>query len=80
MTVPAHDDPEMTFEVAYDRLEEVLTRLQLGNMTLDESILAYEEGMALAAHCQALLDAAQLRIEQLDRGFDGAEDDDDPPF
>jgi exodeoxyribonuclease VII small subunit len=76
---------DLSFEEAYARLEEVLERLQMGNMTLDESLEAYEAGMALAAHCQALLDAAELRVETLERGADSAyvdadEDEDEPPF
>ena len=72
---------ELTFEEAYARLEEVLSRLQMGNMTLDDSLADYEEGMALAAHCQSLLDAAELRVETLERATDGADDnDDEPPF
>ncbi|MGI8856199.1 MAG: exodeoxyribonuclease VII small subunit [Thermomicrobiales bacterium] len=74
---------EISFEEAYERLEEVLSRLQMGNMTLDDSLAAYEEGMALAAHCQALLDAAELRVETLERVADvsdGDDDDDEPPF
>ncbi len=77
-------DDDLTFEAAYARLEEVLSHLQIGNMTLDESLAAYEEGMALAAHCQALLDAAELRIEALDREAEpykeDDEDDEEPPF
>ena len=42
----------------------------MGNMTLDDSLAAYEEGMALAAHCQTLLDAAELRVETLERVSD----------
>lgn len=77
---------DVPFEEAYARLEEVLERLQMGNLTLDESLDAYAEGTALAAHCQALLDAAELRIETLERGpergYDDADDDgdDEPPF
>jgi exodeoxyribonuclease VII small subunit len=54
----------------------------MGNMTLDDSLAAYEEGMALAAHCQTLLDAAELRVEALERVGDAADsdDDDEPPF
>lgn len=74
----------LSFEEAYERLEEVLSRLQIGNMPLDDSLAAYEEGMALAAHCQALLDAAELRVETLERATDsddaGDDDDDEPPF
>jgi exodeoxyribonuclease VII small subunit len=59
-----------------------LSRLQMGNMTLDDSLAAYEEGMALAAHCQTLLDAAELRVGALERVADVAngDDDDEPPF
>jgi len=72
---------ELSFEEAYERLEEVLSRLQMGNMTLDDSLAAYEEGMNLAAHCQALLDAAELRVESLERSAgEVADDDDEPPF
>jgi len=70
---------DVSFEEAYARLEDVLTQLQIGNMTLDDSLAAYEEGMALASHCQTLLDAAELRIEVLERGSDEL-DDDEPPF
>ncbi len=70
---------DLTYEEAYERLDEVLSRLQMGNMTLDDSLAAYEEGMALAAHCQSLLDAAELRVETLERTDDTAEDD-EPPF
>ena len=77
---------DLSFEEAYARLEEVLERLQMGNMTLDESLEAYEEGMALAAHCQSLLDAAELRVETLECGVESAycdeddAEDDEPPF
>lgn len=71
---------ELSFEEAYDRLEDVLSRLQMGNMTLDDSLAAFEEGMALAAHCQALLDAAELRVAQLERAAPVDDSDDEPPF
>ncbi len=71
---------ELSFEEAYDRLEDVLSRLQMGNMSLDDSLAAFEEGIALAAHCQALLDAAELRVEQLERAAPETDLDDEPPF
>ncbi len=71
---------ELSFEEAYDRLEDVLSRLQMGNMSLDDSLVAFEEGIALAAHCQALLDAAELRVEQLERAAPETDLDDEPPF
>jgi len=71
---------ELSFEEAYARLEEVLSRLQMGNMSLDDSLAAFEEGMALAARCQTLLDAAELRVEQLERAAPLNDSEDDPPF
>jgi exodeoxyribonuclease VII small subunit len=71
---------ELSFEEAYERLEEVLSHLQMGNMSLDDSLTAFEEGMALAAHCQALLDTAELRVEQLERAAPADDPDDEPPF
>ncbi|MHB8647624.1 MAG: exodeoxyribonuclease VII small subunit [Thermomicrobiales bacterium] len=70
----------LSFEAAYEQLEGVLSRLQMGNLSLDDSLAAFEEGMALAAHCQALLDAAELRVEQLERAAPADDTDDEPPF
>lgn len=84
MTTVEHDSTiaELAFEEAYERLEAVLSRLQMGNLSLDDSLTAFEEGMALAAHCQALLDAAELRVEELERAApaDDDDEDDEPPF
>ncbi len=71
---------DLAFEKAYAQLEEVLSRLQMGNMSLDDSLAAFEEGMALAAHCQSLLDSAELRVEMLERAEPADEADDEPPF
>jgi exodeoxyribonuclease VII small subunit len=54
-----------TFEAVYGRLEDVVRRLQDGDLTLDQSISLYEEGMQLARRCQEMLDAAELRVTQL---------------
>ena len=76
-----HDEiANLAFEEAYARLEEALSLLQMGNMSLDDSLAAFEEGMALAAHCQSLLDAAELRVEMLERADPGDADGDEPPF
>ncbi len=47
------------------RLEASVERLEGGELSLDQALAAYEEGVALAAQCQKLLDAAQQRIETL---------------
>ncbi len=53
------------------RLEASVERLEGGELSLDEALAAYEEGIALAMQSQALLDAAQQRIETLRDGGEG---------
>lgn len=70
----AEDGPDisaMSFEEALKSLEEVVRRLEGGEVPLDESIALYERGEALRRHCQARLDAAQERIEKIVAGPDG---------
>ncbi|HEU4821732.1 MAG TPA: exodeoxyribonuclease VII small subunit [Qipengyuania sp.] len=62
---------EMSFEDALRALEQVVRRLESGEVPLDESIALYERGEKLRAHCQARLDAAQARIEAIVQGADG---------
>ena len=62
---------EMNFEDALRALEEVVRRLEGGEVPLDESITLYERGSALRKHCQARLDAAQARIEKIVAGEGG---------
>lgn len=61
----------LSFEDALRALEDVVRRLESGEVPLDESIALYERGEALRAHCQARLDAAQARIEKIVAGPDG---------
>ena len=62
---------EMSFEDALKALEDVVRRLEGGEVPLDESIALYERGEKLRQHCQARLDAAQARIEKIVAGPDG---------
>jgi len=67
----AQDIAAMSFEDALRALEDVVRRLESGEVPLDESITLYERGEALRKHCQARLDAAQARIEKIVAGPDG---------
>jgi exodeoxyribonuclease VII small subunit len=53
------------YEVIVERLESAVERLEDGGLTMDGAIAAYEEGVALAAQAQRLLDAAEQRIREL---------------
>jgi len=59
------DIAEMSFEDALRALEDVMRKLEGGEVPLDQSIDLYERGEALRAHCQKRLDAAQARIEKI---------------
>ena len=60
----------MSFEQAVAELERIVDQLERGDVPLDKSIEIYERGEALKQHCEALLGAAEKRIEKirLDRG------------
>jgi exodeoxyribonuclease VII small subunit len=62
----------MNFEDALRALEDVVRKLESGEVPLDESITLYERGEQLRKLCQARLDAAQARIERIVAGPDGA--------
>jgi exodeoxyribonuclease VII small subunit len=62
----------LSFEDALRALEDVVRKLESGEVPLDDSISLYERGEALRKHCQARLDAAQARIERIVAGPDGA--------
>lgn len=57
--------PAETYETLYARLQELVNRLELGELPLAESLQIYEQGVRLAAECQRLLDSAELRVQQL---------------
>jgi|YelNatPaOPRAMG01_1025707.scaffolds.fasta_scaffold61891_3 exodeoxyribonuclease VII small subunit len=58
-------EENLSFEEAYNRLEQVVRRLEEEALPLEEALALYEQGIALARHCQALLDRTELRITQL---------------
>jgi exodeoxyribonuclease VII small subunit len=56
---------DLPFEAARAELEEIVHKLEEGELSLEEAIGLYERGQALARHCQAKLDQAELRIAQV---------------
>lgn len=57
---------ELTFEQAYARLVELLGQLESGELTLEESIMLFEEGQWITRQCIELLDSEELDIQQFD--------------
>ena len=56
---------ELSFEAAFAELEQIVTKLESGELSLEDSLAHFERGRALSAHCQTLLDKAELRVSQL---------------
>ena len=56
---------ELPFEDAMKQLEVVATKLEKGDLNLDESVATFEEGMKLSKQCSELLENAEKRITVL---------------
>lgn len=59
------DIENMSFEEALQELEQIVAKLETGEVALEESIEIYRRGSKLRAHCEAKLKSAQARIQQL---------------
>jgi exodeoxyribonuclease VII small subunit len=64
-------DPQPSFEQALKELEDIVRKLESGELSLDESISLYERGQTLKAECEARLANAKARIEQIQQGSGG---------
>ncbi len=53
------------FEEALDKLEAIVRRMEAGEMTMEESLKAFEEGIKLARFCMKKLDEADRRVDLL---------------
>ncbi len=79
-TSPAPDAPgvaELSYEQAREELVAVVSRLEAGGATLEESLALWERGEALAARCQEWLDGARARLDAA-RSADGTPGADGP--
>jgi exodeoxyribonuclease VII small subunit len=61
----------LSFEDALGELEGIVRSLEKGDTLLEQSIDAYERGIALKKHCEAKLREAQAKIEKITVGKDG---------
>ena len=57
---------EMNFEQALAGLTTLVEKLESGELPLEESVAAFEEGVKLTRRCEALLDSAEQRLQVLD--------------
>lgn len=57
--------PEVNFEDALAELEGLVTQMESGDLSLDESLKAFERGVALTRHCTSALKEAELKVQTL---------------
>jgi exodeoxyribonuclease VII small subunit len=53
------------FEKSLDELEQLVSRMEQGDLTLDDSLRSFERGIALYRSCQSALEQAELRVKTL---------------
>jgi exodeoxyribonuclease VII small subunit len=66
------DIAAMSFEDALAELEQIVRRLEAGQVRLDEAIQCYERGAQLKRHCERKLNEAQQRVDRIVIGPEGA--------
>ncbi len=66
------DIKDLPFERALKELEGIVSRLERGDVELEESISIYERGEALRDHCDRLLRQAEAKVEKLTLGPNGS--------
>lgn len=64
-------EQSMTFEHSIKRLDEIVSKMERGDVPLEEALALFEEGTTLVKSCTKLLDEAELKIVQLTKGQDG---------
>ena len=62
---------EQKFEDALKKLEKIVEEMEAGELSLDESLKRYEEGITLSRFCMKKLEDAEKKIEILHKGLDG---------
>ena len=58
---------KLTFEQAIHQLKEIVTKIEQGEIPLQDSLEQYEKGMALIKHCRDILQKAEKRIEKISK-------------
>ena len=64
-TSPNETSPVARFEQSLEELEQLVAKMEAGDLTLEESLSAYERGVGLYRQCQQALEQAELRVKLL---------------
>ncbi len=60
-----HKEETITFEQAIEELENIINRLEKGDVPLDETIKLYEKGSELKDFCEKKLESAEVKIQKI---------------
>ena len=60
-----NDISKLSFEQAIEDLTDIVEKIELGEIPLQQSIEQYEKGMALIKHCRSILQKAEEKIEKI---------------
>lgn len=67
---PADDLADVPFEAALEELENLVEKMETGDLSLEDSLAAFERGVKLTRHCQSALQAAELKVKVLTESGD----------
>jgi exodeoxyribonuclease VII small subunit len=70
-TSALNNPAELSFEIAMQELEQIVTALEKGSISLDDSVALYARGKILQDRCEKLLSDAESRIEKIALGENG---------
>jgi len=62
---------KQSFEESLRRLEEIVNKLEQGEIPLEDSVRIYEEGLVLSKACIERLTQAELKLKKLSKDIDG---------
>jgi exodeoxyribonuclease VII small subunit len=67
-----NQNPPKNFEDAVAELEQILGKIEGGELGLEDSLLQYERGSFLIQYCRGVLNSAEKQIETITKGSDGS--------
>jgi exodeoxyribonuclease VII small subunit len=62
-----NDISKLSFEQAIKKLTDIVSKIEDGQISLEQSLAQYEQGMELIKHCRAILQKAEKKIEEISK-------------
>lgn len=62
---------QLTYEQAYEQLQDIVQQIEQGQVGLEESVARYEDSMKLIAHCRRILQQAEQKVLALQQNSQG---------